>query len=267
MEFLKIVKRRSFINEVIYVTLNIGLAVTLMVLVRVTGSIWPAFILVLLSKWRVFAVRPQFWAANIQANSVSAIISVGYVIFLYAISISGMGDTKIFIVQSLLALLDIGWLLYLKPKSKRKFIVAQAAVALFVGITSVYVVAYDWVVSPVVLMVWLVGYSTAHHVLNSYDEENHIVLLSLLWGLTMAEIGWLSCHWTIAYQMPIINSVLLPQISIIVVCLGFMAYKSYDSYYHNQKIRMSDILLPLIFTVIFISVLMLFFNGVATGVL
>lgn len=267
MEFLKIVKRRSFINEVIYVTLNIGLAVTLMVLVRVTGSIWPAFILVLLSKWRVFAVRPQFWAANIQANSVSAIISVGYVIFLYTISISGMGDTKIFIVQSLLALLDIGWLLYLKPKSKRKFIVAQAAVALFVGVTSVYVVAYDWVVSPVVLMIWLVGYSTAHHVLNSYDEENHIVLLSLLWGLIMAEIGWLAYHWTIAYQIPIINSVLLPQISIIVVCLGFMAYKSYDSYYHNQKIRMSDILLPLIFTVIFISVLMLFFNGVATGVL
>lgn len=267
MEFLKIVKRRSFINEVIYVTLNIGLAITLMVLVRVTGSIWPAFVLVLLSKWRVFAVRPQFWAANIQANSVSAIVSIGYVIFLYAISTSGMGDNQILIVQSLLALLDIGWLLYLKPKSKRKFVVAQAAVALFVGVASVYITAYNWVASPVVLLVWLVGYSTAHHVLNSYDEENHIILLSLLWGLVMAEIGWLAYHWTIAYQMPIINNILLPQVSIVIMCLSFVAYKSYDSYYHHQKIRMSDLLLPLIFTVVFISVLMLFFNSVATSVL
>ena len=265
MEFLKIVKRRSFINEVIYVTLNIGLAITLMVLVRVTGSLWPAFVLVLLSKWRVFAVRPQFWAANIQANSVSVIVSVGYVIFLYAISISGISDSQVFIIQSLLVLLDIGWLLYLKPKSKRKFIVAQAAVALFMGVTSIYIMSYNWIASPVVLLVWLVGYSTAHHVLNSYDEENHIILLSLLWGLMMAEIGWLAYHWTIAYQMPIINGVLLPQVSIVTMCLGFVTYKSYDSYYHHQKIRMSDVLLPLIFTVVFISVLMLFFNSVATG--
>jgi hypothetical protein len=268
MEFLKIVKRRrSFINEAIYVTLNIGLAVTLLAIIRFTGSIWPAFILVLLSKWRVFAVRPQFWFANIQANLVSAIISVGYVVFLYTISMSNIGDSQILILQCLLAILDMCWLLFLKPKSKRKYIAAQAGIALFVGITSIYVVSYNWIASLVVLMVWLVGYATGRHVLSSYDEENHIVLLSLAWGTLLAEISWLAYHWTVAYQLPIINGVFLPQVSIIVTCLGFVVYKSYNSYYHYHKIRMNDILLPLIFTIGIIGVLVLAFNGVTNGII
>lgn len=265
MEFLKIVKRRSFINEVVYVTLNIGLAITLMALVRTTGSIWPAFILVLLSKWRVFAVRPQFWFANVQANLVSAIISISYVVFLFVVNSMNIGDFQIIAVQCLLALLDIIWLLFLKPKSKRKYIVAQAAAALFVGITAIYIVAFNWAASPVILLVWLVGYATARHVLSSYDEESHIILLSLSWGLVLAEIGWLAYHWTIAYQLPFINSILLPQVSIIMASLGFLTYKSYNSYYHYQKIRMGDIILPLVFTIGVIAVLLLAFNGVTTG--
>jgi hypothetical protein len=266
MEFLKIVKRRrSVINEVIYITLNIGLAISLLALVRTTGSIWPAFILVILSKWRVFAVRPQFWFANIQANLVSAIISFSYVIFLLVVNSSGINYLQIIILQSVLAVLDICWLLFLKPKSKRKYVVAQAGVALFVGITAIYTVSHEWIASPVVLLVWLVGYATARHVLNNYDDEDHTVLLSLAWGMILAEIGWLAYHWTIAYQLPIIASALLPQVSIIVMCLAFIVYRSYDSYYHHQKIRMNDILLPLIFAVGIISVLILAFNGATTG--
>jgi len=50
------------------------------------------------------------------------------------------------------------------------------------------------------------------------------------------------------------------------LCLGFLVYKSYDSYYHHQKIRMNDILLPLIFTIGVTVVLMLAFNGVTTNI-
>jgi hypothetical protein len=265
MEFLKIVKRRSFINEFVYVVLNIGLAAALLALVKITGSIWPALVLVLLSKWRVFAVRSQFWFANIQANSVSAIVSVSYVVFLYTLNTMNISDWTIFGLQILLAVLDACWLLFLKPKSKRKYIVAQAAVAMFAGVTTIYILSYNWIASVAVLAIWLVGYSTARHVLNSYDDEDHVVLLSLIWGLVMAELGWLAYHWTIAYQLPIVNGVLLPQISIITLCMSVVAYKSYDSYYHNQKIRMSDILLPLIFTVGIIIVLVFAFNGVTAN--
>jgi hypothetical protein len=267
MEFLKTVKRRSFLSEVVYIGLNVGLAVILMLIVRTTGSLWFAFALVLLSRWRVLAVRPRFWFANLQADLVSFIVSISFVVFLYISNPVNIGDSQSLIVQILLVLLYIGWLLFLRPQSKRSYIVTQAAVALFVGTTAIYFVAYNWVASLVVLLVWLVGYSTARHVLNAYDDEDHVTFLSLAWGLVIAEIGWLAYHWTIAYRLPIITNILLPQVSIIILCVGFLTFTSYDSFYHHQKIRIADILLPLIFTISIIGVLELAFNSVSTGII
>lgn len=265
MEFLKIIKRRSFLSEVIYVGLNVGLAVALMVLVKVTGSIWLALVLVLVSKWRIFAVRPQFWIANMQANLVSMIVSVSYVVFLYITNLMNISSLQILTLQIVLVVLDICWLLLLKPQSKRVFVVAQAGVALFVGISAIYSMSYGWIATPVVALVWLVGFATARHALGSYDDEDHILLLSLAWGLVVAEIGWLAYHWAIAYRVPIIASLLIPQVSIVIICLGFLAYKTYNSYYHFQKIRLSDIILPLIFTLGIIGILVIGLNSVPIG--
>lgn len=262
MEFIKIVKRRSFLSEVVYIALNIGLAIALVAIIRITGSLLPAFALVLLSKWRVLAVRIQFWFANIQADLVSFIVSISFVVFLYA---ANTGDSQSLIVQIILAVLYICWLLFLKSQSKRVYVVAQAGVALFVGVTAVYIMAYNWMASPVVLLVWLVGYAAARHTLSAY-EESHTTLLSLAWGLVTAEIGWLAYHWTIAYRLPIATSLLLPQVSIIILCFGFLAYESYDSYFHHQKVRINDIILPLLFTISIIGVLMLAFNSLPNGI-
>ncbi|HPF31304.1 MAG TPA: hypothetical protein PLO25_03300 [Candidatus Saccharibacteria bacterium] len=260
MEFLKVVKRRSFLSEVVYVLLNIGMAILLMALIRITGLLWPSFLLVLLSKWRVLAVRPRFWFANVQADLVSFIVSIGYIILLYNSNPSVIGDIQSTIAHAILVILYITWLLIIRPKSKRIYIVAQAGTALFVGITTIFSATFGWPSSAVVLLSWLVGYATARHVLNSYDNENHILLLSIAWGLIIAEISWLAYHWTIAYRLPIINNLLLPQASLIVACFAFIVYKSYDSFYHNQKIRINDILMPLLFSIGIILVLVLAFN-------
>lgn len=265
MDFLKTVKRRSFLSELVYVILNIGLAVALVIIVRTTNSLLLAFALVLLSKWRILAVRPRFWVANIQANMVSIIVSISMVVLLYTVNLANGSDFKGLMIQIGIMLLYIGWLLFLKPKSKRRYVIMQAGVALFFGITAIYTMSYSWIATPVVLLVWLVGYVSARHVLNTYDED-YALMLSLSWGLVMAEIGWLAYHWTIAYRLPIVNSILVPQVSIVILCLGFLASKSYDSFYHHQKVRSSDIILPLIFTVGIIAALMLIFNGISTGV-
>ena len=265
MKFLKIVKRRSFLSEVVYIALNVGLAVALVLIIRITGSLLPAFLLILLSMWRVFAVRPRFWFAHIQANLVSFIISVSFAVFIYSANPVDIGDFQSLVVQSILAVLYIGWLVFLKPQSQRKYIVAQAGVALFVGTTAVYIMAHGWLVLLVVLLMWLIGYATARHILSHY-EETHLLLLSLVWGLVVAEIGWLAYHWTIAYRLPIATNILLPQVSIIVLSLGFLAYKAYNSYFHHQKIRIVDIILPLLFTVGIIGVLMLAFNSPSSGI-
>ncbi|HEU4830816.1 MAG TPA: hypothetical protein VFS65_01440 [Candidatus Saccharimonadales bacterium] len=256
MDLLKIVSRRSFLSEIVYMALNVALAIGLLLIIRSTGSLLPAFGLVLLSKWRVLAVRPRYWFANIQANLVDFIVSISMVVFLFTVSQADVGDGQKLAVQVILVALYIGWLLFLKPKSKRIYIVAQSGIALFVGVSAIFMSSYSWIATPVVLLMWLVGYATARHILSNYDE-GHTLLVSLVWGLALAEIGWLAYHWTVAYPLPIVNELMLPQISIIVLCFGFLAYKSYDSYVRNDKIQVNDIILPLLFTISMCLVLLI----------
>ena len=69
MDLLKSSKRRAFLSELVYIVLNVGLAVAILAVVLAIESPLPAIALVLLSKWRVLAVRPRYWMANIKAPS------------------------------------------------------------------------------------------------------------------------------------------------------------------------------------------------------
>lgn len=248
MEFLKILKRRSFLSEVAYVILNIALAIAVVLLIRTIESPWPAIGLVLLSKWRVLAVRPRYWFANIQSNLVDLIVSVSFVIFLYtSYSSPATIGQKTFIII-VLTLFYIGWLLFLKPRSKRPHMIAQAAVAQFVGVAGLYMLAYDFPLIITVLIMWLIGYSTARHILSSYNEETHLLFLSQLWGLVLAEVGWLAYHWTVGYSVLGVDGVLLPRVALTMLCVGFVVLRCYDAFYHEKKIKRNDILLPVLFT-------------------
>ncbi len=159
MELLKAIRKRSFLSEVAYVILNIALAVMLLVLVLVVNVPWPALGLVLLSKWRVFAVRSRYWTANIRANLVDVIVGISMVVLLYAAT----GDLA---TQISLTALYVAWLLFLKPKSKRAYVASQAMVGLVFGIAAIVQISPILPVSLVVVMAWLVGYSSARHVLS-----------------------------------------------------------------------------------------------------
>jgi len=259
MEFLKIVRRRSFLSEVVYTVLNIALAVGVVLIIQATQSPWLAIGLVILSKWRVLAVRPRYWFVNVQANLVDFIVSISLIVFLYTTE-TGVGTPmEKLIIMAVLTVLYIGWLLFLKPRSKRVYVVAQAGIALFVGTMALYMISYAWPASVVVLLMWLIGYTTARHILSSYDES-HILFLSLLWGLLLAEIGWLAYHWTVAYMPLGIQSIMFPRVALTVFCIGFILHRAYDSYYHHQKIRANDVVLPILFTVSIIVVLPLVLN-------
>ncbi len=103
MQFLKILRRRSVLSELVYVGLNVALALAVLVIVRTVESPIPAFILVMLSKWRVFAVRPRYWLANIQANLVDFILSISVVVLMYSVGVNSVYGfaLQIFIVASI----------------------------------------------------------------------------------------------------------------------------------------------------------------------
>ena len=266
MEFLKLVRRRSFLSEVVYTVLNIAFAVALVVVIWFTGSIPLALGLVLISKWRVLAVRTRYWFANIRSNLVDIIVSVSVVLHLYAINESNLSDFRQLVLMGIVTLLYIVWLLVIKPRSKRSFVAAQAGIAIFLGTSALFAISFNWPASVVVAGMWLIGYSAANHVLNTYDDETHGLFLSLAWSLVFAEIGWIAYHWTIAYSLPVVTSLLVPQVAIIVSLVGFVAHKAYDSFYHHQKIRTADIILPLLFTLSVIAVLVFVFNRVGTAI-
>lgn len=258
MEFLKVARRRSLWSETLYILLNLLLVVAVLIAVWVVKSPAFAIALVLLSKWRILAVRPRYWFAHIQSNAVDLIVSIGLVILLSAAS-------GAWIAQIVIAVLYALWLLFLKPRSKRRLVIAQAGVGLFVGVTSVAIVSADWHASLVVLAFWVIGYSTARHVVLAYDEQAHVSYLSLLWGFVIAEVGWLTYHWTIAYGIPGIGAIQLPQVSIILLLISFLAERVYSAYMRSGTVRINELILPILLSLSVIFILLLFFNGAPTS--
>jgi hypothetical protein len=257
MEFLKSSKRRSLLSELIYIALNVALAVAVLGVVWAIESPAAAFALVILSKWRVLAVRPRYWFANIQANLVDIIVGLSVVVLLHAADGAP-------VAQVILAVLYITWLLVIKPRSSRTFIAIQAGTATFLGATALMMVSYDWIASFVVLPMWLIGYSAARHVLGSYDEA-HISFYSLVWGFIVAEIGWLVYHWTFAYDLPGVGDLKFSQVAIIVLAVSFLAERVYSSYTKHGSVRSSDIMLPALLSISVILVILIFFNKLGVG--
>lgn len=262
MEFLRGARRRkSLASEVIYILLNVGLAVAVLLVVLAVNSPLAAFGLVLLSKWRVLAVRPRYWFAHIQANMVDLIVSLGFVELLY---VAGGGGEAGLATQIVLTLFYILWLLLLKPRTKRSLVVAQAGVAIFIGVSSLYMATFGWPSSIVVLMMWVIGYSVARHVLAAYSEE-HLTFMSFVWGLVFAELGWLGYHWTIAYDLALIPGIALPQIMIITLSLSFVAERAYNSFAQHDIVRPVDVVMPSLLSLSIIAIMLLAFNEVSVG--
>lgn len=266
MQLLKLVRKRSFLSELVYTILNIALAVAVLLAVLYTETIWLALGLVLLSKWRIFAVRPRFWWANVHSNIVDLLVSVSVVIHMNSIAISQLASTQKIPLLIAFTALYVIWLLFIKPRSKRSFMVAQAGIALFLGSSALFMVGYAWPVSLVVIVMWLIGYASVRHMLTSYDAETHPLFLSLVGGLTAAEISWVGYHWAVAYPIPTLQALMVPQISIILILVAFLAYKLYDSFYHHARIRPTDVLLPLLFTASALVVVLTLFNGIPTAI-
>lgn len=253
MEFLRPSRRRTLLSETVYISLNVGVALLIFAMVYLVGSPLAAFGVVVLSKWRVFAVRPQYWYAHVIANSIDVIVGLSFVVFLTAAA----GEL---VVQAVFTALYIAWLLILKPQSKRFYVVIQAAFGMLLGVAALAQLSYDWYASVFVIGMWVVGFSAARHTLLAYQEP-HTRILSVLWGLVVAELGWISYHWTIAYALPFTDGVQIAQIALIATLLGFLAERSYASYHTHKEVRLSDITLPLLLSLSLIALLVTLFGA------
>lgn len=241
MDLLKSHKRKSRLSEIAYVILNVGFALALLMAVVLSQPIWLAITILLLSKWRILAVRPRFWFMNIVSNMVDIIVGLSFVVMLYSTG-------GVFILQMALTITYVVWLLLIKPRSSRKFVSVQAGIAVFAGITALSIVSYDWDVLFFVVGMWLIGYMSARHLLSAYTEP-YTVTYSLIVGAIFAEMGWIGFHWLVAYPIPGFGGIQLSQLALFVTLICFVAERTYVCVHEHGKVRRANILAPILLTV------------------
>lgn len=247
MELLKTGIRRTKVGELAYIGINAALPIVLLLLVTSFSSAWPALALVLLSKWRVFALRPRFWWVNIKANLVDFLVGVSYVGLLY-LSSGTLG------VMLALAVLYGVWLLYVKPRSDHASVMLQASVAQFLGLTVLFNLSTLMNDFFVILGCFAIGYVAARHVSANYEEEQG-EFVSYAWGLAVSQLGWLLYQWTNTYALGLPFK--LPQIALLVLVVSMAAGKLYAAA-KSHHLTMSLVRSTAIFSAVLIAFILIF---------
>lgn len=105
-----------------------------------------AFLVVILSKWRMFAVQPRFWAANIRANAIDLMVGLSTIVF--------MTNSGSFTAQIGWAVLYAIWLIFIKPGTSITMVTLQAFLGQLAALMALYL---NWDNGPVWGLTLLTG--------------------------------------------------------------------------------------------------------------
>jgi len=186
---LRNLKPASGVSRIFHLFILVILPILVLVLVRL-DFVQLALSVVVLSKWRMFAVKPRFWAANARANSVDIMVGLALVLFM---AHSGLALSIVW------AALYAIWLIIIKPKSSQSAITAQAFIGQLLGLSALFLVWADGPVYGITLLSGLFCFLAARHFFDAFDEP-HARMLSYMWGYFGAALGWLLSHWLIFYK-------------------------------------------------------------------
>ena len=209
-------------SHILYLGLNLLLPILAFVLVRIEFA-GIAILLILLSKWRMFAVRPRYWMANLIGNGVDIMVAVSLVLF--------MASTTGGWWQLFWMVLYGGWLLWLKPRYDVLSVSGQAMIGQLLGLSLLYLKFGDSSIVGLVAGTWLVTYLSARHYLTSF-EEPHSALLAHVWAYFSASLAFVLAHWLLFYG----------SIAQIIVILTTIGYGLAGLYYLDATERLTKLL-------------------------
>lgn len=235
------IKPASGFSHFIHVALIGLLPVLVFVLVRL-HFVQIAVLLIILSKWRMFAVKPRHWLANIRTNSVDIIIGLSVIIFMVH-SVSQFA-------QLLWMIAYIIWLLVIKRQSGILGVSLQAFIGQLAGLVAVFLHWGEAKSGLLMLLAWVVCYSASRHFLTSF-EEPYSRFLSYVWAYFAASLTWTLSHWLLFYGVIAQPALLLAVISLGLGCM-----------YYLQEVDKLSVLLrrQLIFVMISIVTIVLIFS-------
>jgi hypothetical protein len=174
----------------LHVAFQLALPAAIFVLSSLSIGIWLPLLVVFLSKWRIFAVRPRFWSANLRANAVDIMVGVSIVLFMAHTDSPGL--------RLIWAALYAGWLLFVKPRSGILPVSLQSGIGQLAALMALFITWSDGPLIGLVLAVGLICYLAARHFFDSYNEP-YARMLSYLWGYFGAALMWVLGHLLIVY--------------------------------------------------------------------
>ena len=198
------IKPTKGVSSVVYILFNLLLPVLLCVLVR-ADLVTVTVVLLLLSKWRMFAVRPRFWWPNVRTNAVDILVGLSAIAYMYVAET----DTIAFGFAAIWA----AWLLVLKPRISVLGVSLQALLGMVVSLLALFLIFKTAPLWVLVLMVATICFFTSHHFFHSFDEQ-YVRLLAYTWAYFGAALMWILGHWLIFYGP-------IAQPALILVTLGF----------------------------------------------
>lgn len=208
-----------------------------------------ALAIVLLSKWRMFAVQPRHWIPHIRTNAVDIIVSLSILAF--------MIDTSSMAIQLAWLIAFEVWLLYIKPGSSTVLVAVQALLAQVMGMVALFVSFTTVPVALYVIAAVAIAYFSARHFFAAF-EETHGIQYAWLWALFASSLVWLLSHWLLFYG-PVAQPALL---------LGVIGYGLAGLYYLHDRDKLSALIRrQIMFIVIALVVVIIALSNWGDGII
>lgn len=257
IEFIKLARKRGVVADVIHAALNIAFAAATIFLTMAFETPWPAMALVLMSKWRVIAVRPRYWWANFLSSLPDLAFGIGIAVISWRagqialtnidnginmdVSLFGLSLPLAGMVQVVLGLIFAVWLVWIKPKHDDKWVSFQALASQCVGLMAIFTMGLQLSLTGTLILSFVVAFASARQVLGQFEEKDQGFLASV-WGLLVMELAFVSWHWSVFYT--ITPLVYIPQITLITMVISVVAYRVYGAWSNDRRVTWDELGAP-----------------------
>ncbi|MBQ2695530.1 hypothetical protein IJG04_02750 [Candidatus Saccharibacteria bacterium] len=247
-------KSRNIASQAVHVFLNILLGLMSVLVTVFSASPVLGIVLVLISKWRMFAVRRRYLWLNIKSNLVDLIVGLSVVLLSY------YAGSSLMPVHFLLMGIYIIWLLVIKPMSHENATLVQSLIAVFLGISATTIMTASSDAIWATVLAFLVGYAASRHVLAQTNSKDY-TLTTLVCGLVFAEVAWLCHAWAIVYTFGS-TGIRVPQVAILLTIFAFVYnYARQAMVRYQEDFRFKHILGPVVFGVVLAGIIVIWFSN------
>lgn len=183
--------------------LSVALPLAVYVLVAIFHLSWLALILILLSKWQIFVVKPRFWWANLKFSAVDLIFKLSVLLLMVQSQekidlLINKSSLPLHLLQATLVTLYLFWNTYLRKLSSSKGMLFQSLASQGIGLISVaWLAGFSVNTLPIPIIIgltWIITYASAQHSMYAF-EETAIPQLAGFWALFATSLSFLQYIW------------------------------------------------------------------------